>query len=437
MLQVCGTLKGHIGSGHSLALWALLLCLSSESAIAIDLPDRRRDQFAGDFSYYVYPIAGEVPGMGRASGAGASVLNFADSDMDFTAFKLDGDFSASGYTLLDIPAVEQRLIADVGTYDFNVVQTQYNRGVDSDPNNYILPRASGAYNIGQLTLTFDQRRYEIYIRMLGGKSRLLDVRDADGQAFSAVDTSERDNRLLTLGGAIDLTDDHLDPRAGLRIEAAAKQPTINDDLRSEFFVTDVNFSGYIPMRKRRDTLVLNVFRSDAHVTDEGETDFATLQSLRGLRCAERPTLAEQTQCYAIETQLLNELIAANRYGTATSLGGTQRLRSFDNGRFYAGHALSYGIEYRWNLTDENTPFDIFIAKGVRTGIQVAFFAERGSVAEDVKKLLEKQKSSYGVGFRVVMSGIVLRADYATGDEGNMFQMFISYPWSMFSVDSPG
>lgn len=416
---------------------AMVISQSSGIAGAMELPERRRDQFAGDFSYYIYPIAGEVPGLGRASGGGASVLNIANSDADFTVFKLDGDFSASGYTLLNLPLIEQRLIADVGTYDFNVVQTQYKRGIDSDSDNYILPRAAGAYNIGQLTLTFDQRRYETYIRLLSGQSRLQEVRDADGQAFAAVDTRERDNRLLTLGATIDLTDDHLDPRTGVRFEAAAKQPSINDALRSKFFVTDLNLTGYIPMRRRRDTLVLNVFRSDAYVTDEGETDFATLQALRGLRCAERPTLAEQESCYAIEAQFLNEMIEANRYGTATALGGTQRLRSFDNGRYYAGHALSYGVEYRWNLTDENTPFDIFIAKGVRTGFQVAVFAERGAVADDVGDLLDKQKSSYGLGFRMVLSGIVLRADYATGGEGNMFQMFISYPWGMFSVDSPG
>jgi len=401
------------------------------------LPERRRDQFAGDFSYYVYPIAGEIPGLGRATGAGASVLNIAKSSADFTAFKVDGDFSASGYTLLDLPVVEKRLVADVGTYDFNVVQSLYGRGIDSDPDNYILPHAEGAYNLGQLTLTFDQRRYEAYARLLAGQSRLLDVRDGDGQAFASVDTSKYDNRQLTIGGAVDLTDDRLDPRRGVRFEAAAKIPTINDDLQSKYYVTDLNLTGYIPMRKGRDSLVLNLFRSDAHVTDEGETDYAVLQAERGLGCDALPTIEERDSCYLIEDRFLNETIAANRYGTATTLGGTQRLRSFDNGRFYAGHALAYGIEYRWNITDENTPFDIFVAKGVRTGIQVAVFAEQGAVADKIGDLLDKQKSSYGIGLRIILTGVVIRADYATGDEGDNFQLFITYPWSMFSVDSPG
>jgi hypothetical protein len=37
----------------------------------------------------------------------------------------------------------------------------------------------------------------------------------------------------------------------------------------------------------------------------------------------------------------------------------------------------------------------------------------------------------------VLSGIVIRADFAQGNEGSQFQLFITYPWSMFSVDSPG
>ena len=31
------------------------------------------------------------------------------------------------------------------------------------------------------------------------------------------------------------------------------------------------------------------------------------------------------------------------------------------------------------MTDEHTPFDMIIAKGIRTGIRLAFFAEQGTV----------------------------------------------------------
>ena len=100
----------------------------------------------------------------------------------------------------------------------------------------------------------------------------------------------------------------------------------------------------------------------------------------------------------------------NEYGTASSLGGTQRLRSFENNRYYAGNALFYDVEYRWNLTDEYTPFNYYVAKGIRTGLQLAFFSEQGSVSDKFNDLLKKRRTSYGVGFRLILSGVIIRAD---------------------------
>ena len=86
------------------------------------------------------------------------------------------------------------------------------------------------------------------------------------------------------------------------------------------------------------------------------------------------------------------------------------------------------MEFRWNLTEEATPFDYFIWKDVRTNLQVAFFAETGSVAE-TRDGLDKFKSSYGAGFRLISaSGFVYRADLATGDEGTEFVLIFGYPF---------
>ena len=82
--------------------------------------ERRKDQFGTDFGYYIYPIVGEIPGLGSAAGAGASVLNIAGSDTDFTAYFLDGDFEARGAAILDYNLVSRRLILDVGYNDYFV-----------------------------------------------------------------------------------------------------------------------------------------------------------------------------------------------------------------------------------------------------------------------------------------------------------------------------
>jgi len=417
---------------YRFALCLLLFCTQAFAEVV----DRRKDQFGREFSYFVYPIAGEIPGLGTATGAGTSVLNIDDTDTDVTAYDVNGDFSAKGIALLDYHIKPKRLILDLGYNDYAVAPIGYDRGINSDPNDVIYPNAEGRYGLGQLTLTFDERRYEFYTRFLSGHERLNSVLDNNGTAFPGVDTRYHEGHSLTLGGTLDLTDDRLDPRVGERLEFAARLPTNADADRSRYWVTDYNLTGYIPFR-RWDTLVLNMFYSRAIVTRQGETDFATLQQEHGLDCGQYLPGADRDQCLATEQKLLNNLIGDNRYGTASPLGGTQRLRSFNNYRFYAGQSLSYGVEYRWNLTDEHTPFDIFIARGVRTGIQLATFWERGSVADHTGDLLDNGRDSYGVGFRLILSGVVIRLDFATGDEGAQSQLFITYPWSLFSVDNPG
>ncbi len=419
---------------HVPTLILLLLMLGASSGKAAT--ERRKDQFGKAFGYYLYPIIGDIPGLGKASGAGASVLNISGNDTDFTGYFLNGDFEAKGAALLDYHIIPKRLILDVGYNDYLVAPIAYDRGINSDPDDVIYPKAEGRYYLGQLTLSFDERRYELFTRVLSGRDRLHQVLDRDGTAFAGVDTEWNSRHPIAIGGAIDLTDDKLDPRHGTRFEFSAKLPTNNEPDESEFFVTDYNLTAYIPFR-RWDTLALNLYHSRAIVTRQGETDFATLQQTSGLNCGQYPPGDARDRCIATETKFINNAIANNRFGTASPLGGTQRLRSFDNYRFYAAQALSYGLEYRWNLTDEHTPFDIFIAKGVRTGMQLAAFWERGMVAEHSSELFDDGRNSYGVGFRLILSGVIIRLDYAHGDEGIKSQLFITYPWSMFSVDNPG
>jgi hypothetical protein len=419
-------------------LGSILFVLLSFSALApagAEIP-RRKDQFGKDFGYYLYPIVGEVPGLGRAWGGGASVLNIAGNDADFTGYYLTGDFTARGAALLDVHLIRHRLILDGGYNDYEVAPKVYERGIESDPDNAIYPEAEGRYFLGQLTLTFDDRRYEFYVRPLTGRERFTRIFDSDGKPFENIDTSWQRRTSYAIGGTIDLTDDRLDPRRGGRFEYLVRLPAHNPSDESEFFVMDYNFTGYVPVRKW-DTLVFNVYHSRAIVTREGETDFATLQQTKGLDCGQYPPGEDRDNCLQTEERLINNFIANNRHGTASPLGGTQRLRSYDNYRYYSAQALSYGVEYRWNLTDEYTPFNYYFARGIRTGLQIAAFWERGMVAENTPGLFKDGRQSYGVGFRLLLSGVVIRLDFAAGSEGGQTQIFITYPWSMFSVDNPG
>ena len=426
--------------------FALFLCAGIGDARAEDVPgteaeeghriERRRDQFNTDFSYFVYPIAGEVPGLGVASGIGATLANIGESQTDFTGFYITGDFTAGGATLLDVHLIDRLLIFNTGLYTYKVAPKVFRRGIDSDKSDYILPFFDGSAAVAQLTLTFDERRYEFYTRWLNSGGKLDRVLDRQGEEFASIDKSLQTENVLNLGFTADVTDDVQDPRNGWRVEGVRRSPMEQRHMTSRFDIYDLNLTAYMPVGNSS-TWAFNAFYSSAERQSAATTDRATLQNAMGLQCAAIPNPAAQAQCRATETQFIDDRIAYNQYGMATALGGTQRLRSYPNGRFFGGKAVSYGTELRWNITEERTLMDWFFLRGLRTNLQLALFGEMGSVADTWDDLHRKFRYSCGGGFRALFSGVTIRFDVGFGDEGSEMQLFLDYPWSVFSVDRPG
>lgn len=427
-----------------LAAVACLLVLPASPVLA-DVQDsdglfgvsRRRDQYGKDFAYFVFPFASNIPGYGAAYGGLGLAANIGGTDTDVLGFYMDGDFTASGLTVLDINLIPKRLIFDVGLFGYQLAFDQYDRGINSDRDRFTRPEVKGSGATSQLTLTFLDRMLDVYGRYSNTTNRTLQVFDADGTEFTSVDTSRYTAQTLRLGLTLDATDDRLDPRKGIRFELG-RQSLLDqvDPAFSTFDVYDTNLTLYLPVG-RRNTWVFNAFMSDAVRQKTGLTDRTELTQRFGLNCGAIPDPAAQASCYATETKRIDEILASNLYGNATPLGGTQWLRSYVNGRFHAGHAVAFGTEYRWNLTEEQTLMNWYILRGVRTNIQTAFFAEAGSVSDHKQDLYDKMKYSYGAGLRVVFSGAVLRLDLAHGSEGLQTQLFLNYSWSLFSVDRPG
>jgi len=418
---------------NSLALFIFtLLLLTVQSVVAFEYVERSRDQFSKDSSYFVYPLAVDIPGLGKSAGVATTILNIKETDLDFTGFLLRGDFDVTGGTFLNYHILDNRLLFDVGVFDFEAAIVQFDRGINSNEDDTFTLDLNGQFFESQLTWTFEERHIESFLKLSYGNQQVTDykIENADGsfQSFPSKDSEKRSQQVISLGFRFDNTNDRLHPRQGYRLEMALKIPKITDEFASEFVVTDYNATFYVPFRSR-DTLAFNLFRSDAHVTNEVVFSKADLRVERGIECG------GSAACELAETRAIDQRFASNKYGTATSIGGTQRLRSFSNNRYYAGHSMFYGIEYRMELNDQVTPFDFYVAKGTRTGLQLAFFAEQGSVAERTADLFDTIKTSYGVGFRVVLSGVILRADYSNGSEGDEFLIFLDYPWSLLSIDS--
>ena len=401
---------------------------SSEDASA---PERRRDQFPKDFGYAAFPYPYRLPGIGSGLSFAAGAFNIADTYTDAYAIAFAGDVKGGAVGVGDIHLIPRTLILDLGYSGISkaAFQSYAQRGMNTSKDDFrLLEVGDTEYYGARMTATFLERRFELHGAWYEGASRLKNIRDKEGNLIiEAQDPPRGRGHTTLLGARLDLTDDYTDPRRGLRLDVTRTQSPPRGS-GPDYFVMDYNTTAYVPFRKR-DTLALNLLRSDAFVTRQGETDRAALQQQLGFNCAGVADPTQQQLC----NEVIDTTIANNRVGTATSLGGFDRLRSYPQGRFKGAHTLFLGAEYRWNLTDERTPFDIFVMKSVRTSIQLAFFYETGVTSDTRSDLYRRNnmRDSYGTGLRIVTaSGVVLRADLARGKEGFSSAIFIGYPWEL-------
>lgn len=394
------------------------------------LAERRKAQFETSFAYAVFPFPYSLPGIGKGISLVGAAMNIADTYTDAYAIIYSGDVKGMAVGVGDIHIVPRTLILDVGFGAVNKASIQHfwERGMGAGKDNYLLFDVENSeYSGGRLTATFFERRVEVFGALYDGSSKLHGIRDKDGnEIVVAKDAAPRLSRTRLFGTRLNLTDDYDDPRYGGRLEISRSSSPPGDS-GPDFAVMDYNITAYLPFGKRS-TWAFNYLRSDAIISRQGETDSAQIQTQQGINCSD-PALTPQQQQYCIDA--VNLTVANNTYGSATSLGGFSRLRSYSQGKYRGAHTRFYGTEFRWNITDESAPFDLFIMKDIRTSLQIAAFYELGSTADLRSDVGRIWRNSYGIGFRMVTaSGVVFRADIANGYDGFAPAIFFGYPWEI-------
>jgi hypothetical protein len=401
-----------------------LVCVLGSSAAAEEDPadssiiaNRRKEQFTKDPGYALFPYPYSLPGIGKGISLVGGMMNIADTYTDAYGVIFTGEVKGASFGVADIHLIPKTLILDTGfgMVSAATIQSYGQRGMNTDKNDYRLIEMSDMeYYGGRLTATFLERRFEVYGAMYEGGGTIKSIRDKDGTVIIEAENPPRSRgRTTMVGTRVDLTDDYGDPRRGIRLDVTGSISPPSDS-GSDYYVMDYNTTGYIPLG-RRSTWAFNYFRSDAVVRRQGETDRSKIEDRLGLHCSTITDPEQQKFC----NEVIDNTIANNTYGTATTLGGFSRLRSYAQGRYQGSHTLFYGTEVRWNLTDERTPFDIFVMKDVRTSVQISVFYETGSTTDVRSELGDIMRDSYGFGLRVVTaSGIVFRGDFAFGREGS-------------------
>ena len=410
--------------------FSILLIAVASPAKAIDLPERRKDQFPTDSGYYLVPAPYSIPGLGNGLIAVGALTNINQTNADVYGFAAGGDIQGYGLFATELHLIEKTLLLDVTHTSFDKASSQVysQRGMHTSADDYILAELDHAsYNGGRLTYTTFDRRLEFYGVLYANEARLAAIHDKDGNLIqSTVDSQISKSETYTYGMRLDLTDDYIDPRRGVRAETSLWHTPPDDADSPDFDIVELNLTGYIPVGSRH-TLAVNYFQADTHINRQGQTDPAAVESDLGLDCS-IGSAKNQADCLSV----VNDTVAANTYGSVGSLGGLSRLRSYPEDRFKGSHARFIGAEFRWNLVEETRPFDYFFAKDVRTVIQIAAFYERGAISDIRDELWSTMRQSYGVGARLVTkSGLIFRADIANGDEGEELSIIFGYPWEVF------
>lgn len=389
--------------------------------------ERNRTQFLSEPSYLIFPLPYSLPGIGQGVMVTGLVGNVYDTNVDAYVIGITGDAQGAIVAVEDIHIIPEFLILDIMHQDISkaVVNNYEKRGMNSKKSDFNLLEVNKVLSDNaKLTLSLYDRRFELYAVLEQQKASIVNIRSSDGKMISELqDPFISKSKKRRFGLLVDYTDDYVNPTRGVRFNAEYISSNAQSDLDPEFYTIDKSLSFYLPVAKPI-TWVLHFFLSDAYVTKKGETDPVLIRKDLGLNC-----LASDTDCLKAEADLVSMFINMRTNGTATSLGGEKRLRSYPGDRYSGAHSFFSATELRWNVSEGIHPFDYWIWKDVATGLQLALFYEIGSVSETQDEIGDITKTSYGGGFRLVSaSGFVYRADYAHGDEGGELTVMFSYPF---------
>ena len=414
-------------------LWFLLCFFMPSMVLSYEFPPERTQREADkELGWMFAPLPGCVEGVGCALPIAGLISNFYKStDLVIIKTLAKGDIEATVVQLQKFPIIDEKLLLKFLYYDWDISFLSYDRGIHSGKNDYYQTFENLNTSTINLQSQFYNQHLEIQIGYSSGGTKISKIFDADGNQFSNIQSPLRTWVDHTIGTQIDLTDNHLEPREGIRFELLHNASNYGLSELSDYDVNSLNLTTYIPFLGS-DTLLINVFQSRSYISEHGLTDENALRNKFSLGCDFE---MEADACRNTETKRINYWRKRNQSGKATALGGLNRMRAYSLGRFYAGNSSNYALEYRLNFSEKQTPMNWIVLGGVRTVLQASFFYEIGSVSDHISQLHEKMKSSFGVGFRAIISGLIYRIDIAKGEDGIAPTIFINYPLSLGTLGS--
>lgn len=206
-----------------LLIFSVLLAYSSLCLSYDWIPERRKDQNPTQPAHLIVPLPYSKPGIGDGFVLMGTVSNVAETTADITGLFVTGDADGSIINGSEVPLFSDILFLDFFMQNINRAAINYYsiRGISNtsqDDFNVLDLSVADEVN-AELNLTFFERRLNFYYSYRNFEYQVDAIRDSDGTLISALgqpytNSESSDSYRIS----IDLTDDYLDPRKGLRFD---------------------------------------------------------------------------------------------------------------------------------------------------------------------------------------------------------------------------
>lgn len=381
----------------------------------------RREEAKSQLSYFVYPVYARIPGVGEAYGGGYYISKLAGTNAELIGVHTKGDIQAQMVLLSNIPLLSNVLtISPLFLKVDGIRYEAYDMGSESDPNQkYVLKGDRIEMVEIEFSLHFFQDQLEFYYNLGYIEAAPSSVVDTYGMEHGDKLSETIIAFPYRIGILFDDTDSRRDPRIGYRLLYERWGVHHQEEKLGDGYLEDFDISFYIPLFSKNNVMVMDLFYSRGIITNPAFID------PDDYKCSSK----DPPECQFIMDQARKKREEEAKKGNATSLGGSMRLRSYPQNRFYDSYTAFIGTEFRCYLLNGWSPFDYFVFKSTRTSLQIAVFHEIGQVRpENNSSLFKDMKSSTGVGLRLVFNDIVARMDYAVGEEGSQVTIIWGYPF---------
>ncbi|WP_026959055.1 BamA/TamA family outer membrane protein [Aliagarivorans taiwanensis] len=161
-----------------------------------------------------------------------------------------------------------------------------------------------------------------------------------------------------------------------------------------------------------------------------EAQYARYLDLGGSALFKQQTLALSAYLSDIPTWSNHNTASQPDWFAQSVLGGSERMRGYEDDYFHSRSAVHYAAEYRvipqWQPQSQIP----LVNRYQFPWWQVALFAELGDVAPhfSLEELHSDLKWSAGFGVRVFVENIVARADFAFSDVDTLFRFAVNQPF---------